>query len=105
MSPVDGAVKCAVRVVLVEHVIFPLPLDKTIRIIHPIILRQEMEYRAVRIWRTLYVSIVYHSFLCVLNYRESSVLILMFSKLASPSATKKTRSPSFKSYNRMLIAT
>ena len=62
MSPVDGAVKCAVRVVLVEHMIFPLPLDKTIRIIHPIILRQEMEYRAVRIWRTLYVSIVYHRF-------------------------------------------
>lgn len=56
MSPMDSAVKGTVRVVLVEHVVLPLPLDQTIRIIHPMFLRQEMKSRAVRVLKTLCVS-------------------------------------------------
>ena len=58
MPPMDGAVKCAVRVVLVKHVILTIPFDQTIWIVHPVIDGQEMKSRPMPVGHTLYVWIV-----------------------------------------------
>ncbi len=49
MTPVYGAMKRAVRVVLVEKVIDALPLDHPVRVVHPVGGGQEVISRALRI--------------------------------------------------------
>ena len=49
MRPVHVTPIGAVRVVLVEHVVIVLPVDRPIRVIHPVGGRQQMELRAQRI--------------------------------------------------------
>jgi hypothetical protein len=51
----NGAMKCAIRVVLVEHVILPIPLDQTVGIIQPIFCGQEMKNRTVPIGHHLHI--------------------------------------------------
>ena len=46
VSPMHVTPIGAVRVVLVEHVVIALPVDRRIRVIHPVCSRQQMELRA-----------------------------------------------------------
>src|SRR5947199_3764765 len=49
VTPVNLCVERTVRIVLVEEVILPLPLDQPVRIIHPVRWWQEMVVRPMRI--------------------------------------------------------
>ena len=49
MTPVDTAVDRGMGVVLIEQMILPLPLDKTVGVVQPVGGRSEVILRAVRV--------------------------------------------------------
>src|SRR5919109_4397865 len=85
MPPVDRAVKCSIRVVLVEHVIMSVPFDQTVWIIHPIPWRQEMKNRAVPIGHNFRIWVVRHGF-CILSIHLDLFVLTI---LRAPSAIGK----------------